>query len=135
MSSCFNHGRGESQSVDRRTKRNYHAFSLLQDAINGLMVVVAQLVRAPDCGSGGRGFESPQPPLLLVVNIIFLLWIPWPKQCFSSKEFNSISLWNLEHWEQAEEERSAFSGSLVDGRRLVAPKSRADRYLDPPIDT
>ena len=22
------------------------------------MVVVAQLVRAPDCGSGGRGFES-----------------------------------------------------------------------------
>ena len=26
------------------------------------MVVVAQLVRAPDCGSGGRGFESPHPP-------------------------------------------------------------------------
>ena len=26
------------------------------------MVVVAQLVRAPDCGSGGRGFEPPQPP-------------------------------------------------------------------------
>ena len=26
------------------------------------VVVVAQLVRAPDCGSGGRGFESPQPP-------------------------------------------------------------------------
>ena len=37
------------------------------------MVVVAQLVRAPDCGSGGRGFESPQPPLLLVVNIIFFI--------------------------------------------------------------
>ena len=27
------------------------------------MVVVAQAVRAPDCGSGGRGFESPQPPI------------------------------------------------------------------------
>ncbi len=26
------------------------------------MVVVAQLVRALDCGSKGRGFESPQPP-------------------------------------------------------------------------
>ena len=26
------------------------------------MVAVAQLVRALDCGSRGRGFESPQPP-------------------------------------------------------------------------
>lgn len=25
-------------------------------------VVVAQLVRAPDCDSGGRGFEPPHPP-------------------------------------------------------------------------
>ena len=28
---------------------------------------VAQLVSAPDCGSGGRGFESPHPP-----SVIFL---------------------------------------------------------------
>ena len=28
------------------------------------MVVVAQLVRAPDCGSGGRRFETALPPLL-----------------------------------------------------------------------
>jgi hypothetical protein len=27
------------------------------------MEVVAQLVRAPDCGSGGRGFEPRLPPL------------------------------------------------------------------------
>jgi hypothetical protein len=27
------------------------------------MVAVAQLVRAPDCGSGGRGFDSPRSPL------------------------------------------------------------------------
>jgi hypothetical protein len=27
------------------------------------MVAVAQLVRAPDCDSGSRGFESPQSPL------------------------------------------------------------------------
>ena len=26
------------------------------------MVVVAQLVRAPGCGPGGRGFNSPHPP-------------------------------------------------------------------------
>ena len=26
------------------------------------VVAVAQLVRVPDCDSGGRGFESPQPP-------------------------------------------------------------------------
>lgn len=26
------------------------------------MVAVVQLVRAPDCGSGSRGFESHQPP-------------------------------------------------------------------------
>ncbi len=27
------------------------------------MEVVAQLVRAPDCGSGGRGFEPRLPPI------------------------------------------------------------------------
>ena len=31
--------------------------------LSGLeMVVVAQLVRAPDCGSGGRRFETDLPP-------------------------------------------------------------------------
>ena len=29
------------------------------------MVVVAQLVRALVCGTGGRGFESRHPPLIL----------------------------------------------------------------------
>ncbi len=29
------------------------------------MVVVVQLVRTPDCGSGGRGFESHLPPKML----------------------------------------------------------------------
>ena len=27
-----------------------------------ILVAVAQLVRAPVCGTGGRGFKSPQPP-------------------------------------------------------------------------
>ena len=30
------------------------------------MVGVAQLVRAPGCGSGGRGFETPHSPHLLL---------------------------------------------------------------------
>ena len=30
------------------------------------MVVVAQLVRAPDCGSGGRRFETGLPPKTLL---------------------------------------------------------------------
>ena len=32
------------------------------DVIKFIVVGVAQLVRAPDCGSGGRGFESHHPP-------------------------------------------------------------------------
>ena len=37
------------------------------------MVVVAQLVRAPDCGSGGRRFEPGLPPKFLDVRILFYL--------------------------------------------------------------
>ena len=33
------------------------------------MVDVAQLVRAPGCGPGGRGFESHPPPHLIFVHI------------------------------------------------------------------
>ena len=51
------------------------------------MVVVAQLVRAPDCGSGGRRFEPGLPPKLnlreiegffilnKLIRIKILLWI------------------------------------------------------------
>ncbi len=34
------------------------------------MVVVAQLVRAPDCGSGGRGFKSPLSPFFLGISFL-----------------------------------------------------------------
>ena len=45
----------------------------LQEADTSGMVArvtvgIAQLVRAPDCGSGGRGFESPYPPLFLLTS-------------------------------------------------------------------
>lgn len=39
------------------------------------MVAVAQLVRAPGCGPGGRGFEPPQPP---VINL------------YGQKDYNSV---------------------------------------------
>ena len=32
--------------------------------VKSVMVGMAQLVSAPDCGSGGRGFESHYPPFL-----------------------------------------------------------------------
>jgi hypothetical protein len=35
---------------------------LLQPVPTFFMVAVAQLVRVPDCDSGGRGFETRQPP-------------------------------------------------------------------------
>ena len=40
------------------------------------MVIVAQLVRAPDCGSGGRGFETHLSPFkkhLLAIAGAFLM--------------------------------------------------------------
>ena len=40
------------------------------------MVAVAQLVRAPDCGSGGRGFDPHQSPVteidLVLIDICLL---------------------------------------------------------------
>ena len=39
------------------------------------MVVVAQLVRAPDCGSGGRRFEPGLPPIFSNVRIKLYLSI------------------------------------------------------------
>ena len=38
------------------------AFLLAKSAGRGNMVGMAQLVSAPDCGSGGQGFESLYPP-------------------------------------------------------------------------
>ena len=40
------------------------------------MVAVAQLVRAPDCGSGGRGFETHQSPILFRCKQIGILYFP-----------------------------------------------------------
>ena len=54
------------------------------------MVVVAQLVRAPDCGSGGRGFETHQPPN----------WMLCPKWGLSfSKADNTFLLISILRWD------------------------------------
>ena len=37
----------------------------LPGRFRGHMAIVAQLVRAPVCGTGGRGFETPRSPHLL----------------------------------------------------------------------
>ena len=43
------------------------------------MVVVVQLVRTPDCGSGGRGFESHLPPqkALIEMGAFFVGYGAW----------------------------------------------------------
>ncbi len=47
-------------------------------------VDVAQLVRASDCGSEGRGFESHLPPKKLsVLQAVFLFKTDWGKFCFA----------------------------------------------------
>ncbi len=40
----------------------YLPTQMLMQKCGSNMVVVAQLVRAPDCGSGGRRFETDLPP-------------------------------------------------------------------------
>jgi hypothetical protein len=42
-------------------------------------VAVAQLVRALDCGSKGRGFKSPQPPLKTLINSGFFRFLAGTK--------------------------------------------------------
>ena len=44
-------------------------------------VAVAQLVRAPDCGSGGRGFKSHQPPLMSNAAVLAGLQGPGVSSC------------------------------------------------------
>ena len=57
------------------------------------MVVVAQLVRALDCGSRSRGFESRLPPKVLRINTqlkvvcFFLLYTPTLPQLYHSVLF------------------------------------------------
>ncbi len=41
-------------------------FSFCCGILRGVVVIVAQLVRAPGCGPGGRGFESPLSPHFFV---------------------------------------------------------------------
>lgn len=38
--------------------RQFGSESSIEGSLKFYMVIVAQSVRAPDCGSGGRGFES-----------------------------------------------------------------------------
>ena len=44
------------------------------------MVVVVQLVRTPDCGSGGRRFESGLPPKFYMIEFLFTCPYCWENQ-------------------------------------------------------
>jgi hypothetical protein len=59
----FNHWLGKFTRLEKKARCLYRQFiyfcSLPWD-----MVIVAQLVRASDCGSEGRGFESRHSPLI-----------------------------------------------------------------------
>ena len=69
------------------------------------MVVVAQLVRAPDCGSGGRRFETDLPPSIkkgvnVKLALFYTLWgWMWSNSLFPLSFFGlgllSYSLHNL----------------------------------------
>ena len=64
-------------------------------------VVVAQLVRAPDCGSGGHGFEPrlpPQKPRSYAVRLfLFLLFVldSWFKHCLTAEVFQKSRLFGI----------------------------------------
>ena len=45
-------------------------YQALVTTVAGLVVGIAQLVSAPDCGSGGLGFESLYPPFFLIIREI-----------------------------------------------------------------
>ena len=48
------------------------------------MVAVAQLVRALVCGTGGRGFKSPQPPHLFFFLLCYVVSMKIKKTMFTS---------------------------------------------------
>ena len=59
-----------AQLVEQRTENPRVSGSIPLEATNFFMVDVAQLVRAPVCGTGGREFESHLPPHLFSTKFI-----------------------------------------------------------------
>ena len=57
------------------------------------MVAVAQLVRAPDCGSGGRGFETHQPPVTEIDLVLIYIYSEDYSKLYLAKVFRlSVSM-------------------------------------------
>ncbi len=67
------------------------------------MVGVAQLVRAPDCGSGGRRFNSGRPPYG------FLRWKPW----FVAVSEGVDTSWDSGYHNSLRSKRGFFSARCV----------------------
>ena len=103
-----------------------------------LTVGVAQLGRAPDCGSGGRGFESLRPPQFVFYKLALFppsasvpkLRLFVPKLFLRSKNFSIFS--------------AAFRFRLVSRNRhrdltgnagaLQVPDGRSPQIMEPPGD-
>ena len=62
------------------------------------MVAVAQLVRAPDCGSGGRGFDTHQSPKSSMPSWLNWIehWISAPVVTGSNPVEGTLSIINYE---------------------------------------
>ena len=58
------------------------------------MVGVAQLVRAPVCGTGGRGFKSLRPPHVLQLTIKDLIKI-YKVLCFLYKVIDLVTKYSI----------------------------------------
>ena len=57
--------RGHENLTTKHPKRQPLEKPLSTLTFAPFVVGLAQLVRAPDCGSGGRGFDPHSPPLLI----------------------------------------------------------------------
>jgi hypothetical protein len=55
------------------------------------MVIVAQLVRAPDCGSGGRGFETLLSPSPFGPDVFRAIFVYYHDDCLK-KLFNQLKI-------------------------------------------
>ncbi len=65
--------------------QNKREYDIIYLALNSAhMVGIVQLVRMPDCGSGGRGFESHYPPQKKhrFLSMLFLFTFPQVQYCF-----------------------------------------------------
>ena len=83
------------------------------------MVGVAQLVRAPGCGPGGRGFETPRPP----------------QQNFRFSAVPALAVATVTAFSARDFRFSAIRFDLLEWRSVIAPLAQLveQRTLNPQV--